>query len=258
MGGGELNVSSPAGNQEFSGLEVGLYTNNECVSVPVESILEEPVISGAEASAWLNKLEGNRIALEEDEFFGQPLVMGLSGGATAPDGWSCAIDFLTVFTSQLAFHSQFILVGIGTKSFFENKNSSDLIKKEAWVVSTFTLIEAGKPERGNLLRQWQKAYNSCGRPGGGLPKKVKDWVASHLPQPVMLPKPEPVPVAPMVVATAGATLLVVGAKQIGSLLGTLQSGGAFLLEGTAVVGSSLLVPIIFLPNETSSSDGDFL
>lgn len=268
MGGGEINVSSSVGNQEFSGLKIGLYTNNECLSVPIESVLEEPVISGAEASAWLNKLEGNGVSFEEDELFGQPLVMGLSGGATAPDGSECFYDLINAISFSVVFFSQLAAGASAAVGPFKAKDVSELIKIEGASAIIFAffemlrrimtkelVLENGRPE-GSLLQLWQWAFNSCGRPGSGLPKKVKDWVVSHIPQPVMLP--EPAPVAPMVAATAGATLLVIGAKQTASLLGTLQSGGVFLLEGTAVVGSSLLVPIILLPDESSSSNSNSL
>lgn len=285
MAGGEINVSSSVGNQEFSGLEVGLYTNNECLSVPVESVLEEPVVSGAEASVWLNKLEGNGISFEGDELFGQPLVMGLSGGATGLDPDKCRILLLASLTSLGTNVWTVSIIHQFAQGDYRNPMSTWLFPIEVAVEAHIIYarfsdrwwrwpnlppqyrLETGVSEWFNHRRTWipggslwniKEAWEECGRPGGGLPKKVKDWVAAHLPQPVMLPEPAPVPVASMVAATAGATLLVIGAKQAASLLGALQSGGVFVLEGTAMVGSSVFAPIILLPDETFSSDGDSL
>lgn len=134
------------------------------------------------------------------------LVVGSVSGMTAPDPEACRRDFLYAAAGTTFVLGQIVSVGLATVGALEfKKDVTKLVAIESFAFVTFGIETAllekivkpgsqlwtGVKEPEGILALWVRAWNSCGRPGGGLMEKIKEWKWN----PLRLPKLQIVPIA---------------------------------------------------------------
>ncbi len=123
------------------------------------------------------------------------VLAGSPGGTAAPDPEQCVADAMKAFSATLNYLAGIVGAGGMIIAPFTTKNKGELIALESACGFAAIVSQIGRKiylrQQGvdNVTGLWVRAYNSCGRPGGGLKDKLKNWRLAPIRSPQLQTSP---------------------------------------------------------------------